>query len=298
MRVDPTSLELFICVVEEGTIAAAAERRHIAAAAVSKRMSELEAALRTQLLKRTNKGVEPTAAGNALLNIARRALHELDDVSVQMRDYASGTRGLVRLFANISAITQFLPRELKAFVDAHPHVEVHLEERISTFIARAVAENAADIGIVSLLPPELTLETFPYRFDHLSLITPRDHPLARRRSVSFAETLQFDYLGLHAGSSINLQLAKAAAELARPLRLRIQLTGYDALCSMVEAGLGVALLPETIAKRNARTASIHVVRLDEPWAQRELRICVRSYAALSVAARLLVDHLRRESSVP
>jgi DNA-binding transcriptional LysR family regulator len=298
MRVDPTSLELFICVVEEGTIAAAAERRHIAAAAVSKRMSELEASLHTQLLKRTNKGVEPTAAGNALLNIARRALHELDDVSVQMRDYASGTRGLVRLFANISAITQFLPRELKAFVDAHPHVEVHLEERISTFIARAVAENAADIGIVSLLPPELTLETFPYRFDHLSLITPRDHPLARRRSVSFAETLQFDYLGLHAGSSINLQLAKAAAELARPLRLRIQLTGYDALCSMVEAGLGVALLPETIAKRNARTASIHVVRLDEPWAQRELRICVRSYAALSVAARLLVDHLRRESSVP
>lgn len=204
----------------------------------------------------------------------------------------------MRLFAKISAITQFLPREQKAFLDAYPHVEVHLEERISTFIARAVAEAAADIGIVSLLPPELTLETFAYRFDHLSLITPSDHPLARCRSVSFAETLQFDYLGLHAGSSINLQLAKAAAELARPLRLRIQLTGYDALCSMVEAGLGVALLPETIAKRNARTASIHVVRLDEPWAQRELRICVRSYAALSVAARLLVDHLGRESSVP
>jgi len=296
VRLDPTSLRLFVHVVEEGTIAGAAERSHIAAAAVSKRISELEAILRTELLTRTNKGIEPTAAGTALLNVARRALHELDQVFVEMHDYASGTRGHVRLFANISAITQFLPREIKAFLDAYPQVHVHLEEDISTRIARAVAENAADIGIVTLVPAEEKLETFSYHSDQLVLITPNDHPLVRRHSVSFGDTLPFDYVGLHTGSSINLQLAQAAAELSKPLSLRIQVTGYDALCFMVEAGLGIAVLPEAIAKRYTETVRFRLLRLDEPWARRDLRICVRSYAALPVAARMLVDHLRASAT--
>lgn len=293
MKLDPTSLKLFVSVVEEGTITGAADREHIAAAAASKRISELEAVLRTQLLTRTNKGVEPTVAGSALLNLARQALHELDEVFIQMRDYASGTRGRVRLFANISAITQFLPREIEAFVGEHPHVEVQLEERISALVAKAVAENAADVGIVTMLTPHQDLETFPYHSDHLTLITPKEHPLAAQRSVSFGKTLEFHYVGLHTGSAINLQLIKAAAELSQPLRLRIQVTGYDALCFMVEAGLGVAVLPEAIARRYAKTIQIRAVRLDAPWAQRDLRICVRSYDALPVAARLLVDHLKR-----
>src|SRR5450830_1550436 len=104
MRLDPISLKLFISVLEEGTIAAAAEREHIAAAAVSKRMSEIEAQLGTQLLVRTNKGISATAAGLALSTMARRVLHELDEISVQMQEYASGVRGHVRVFANISAI--------------------------------------------------------------------------------------------------------------------------------------------------------------------------------------------------
>ena len=292
MKLDPTSLKLFVSVVEENTIAAAADREHIAAAAVSKRISELEGALRTQLLMRTNKGVEPTAAGVALLSLARRALRELDEVFYQMQDYSSGMRGQVRLFANISAITQFLPREIKAFVAKHPDVQIHLEERISTLVAKAVAENAADIGIVTMMPLEQNLETFAYHSDHLTLITPAEHPLARRRAISFSDTLEFHYVGLHTGSAINLQLTKAAAECNQRLKLRIQVTGYDALCFMVEAGLGIAVLPEAIAKRQNKTMRIRLVALAEPWAQRDLRICVRSYDALPVAARLLVDHLK------
>lgn len=112
MNLDPISLKLFVCIVEEGAIAAAAERSHIAAAAVSKRISELGGTLCTQLLSRSNKGVEPTAAGIALLQLARRALHELDDVFIQMQEYASGVRGQVRLFANIAVIMGVLRRAL------------------------------------------------------------------------------------------------------------------------------------------------------------------------------------------
>jgi DNA-binding transcriptional LysR family regulator len=293
MRLDPTSLKLFISVVEEGTIAAAADREHIAASAVSKRIGELEASLCTELLSRTNKGVAATAAGIALLNLARRVLHDLDDVYVQMSEYSSGVRGQVRIFANISAITQFLPGEIKSFLTEHPEVQIHLEEKISTVVMKAVAENAADVGIFTTIPHDQNLEVFPYHCDQLVLITPQQHPLARRRSVPFKETLEFDYVGLHTGSAINLQLIKAASELNRTLKLRIQVTAYDALCLMVEAGLGIGVLPKMSAKPYAKTLGIRVIPLDDPWAERELKICVRSFDSLPVAAQLLVNHLKQ-----
>ena len=129
--------------------AAAAEHEHIAAAAVSKRISELEENLKIRLLIRTNKGIQPTPAGIALSTMARRALHELDEIAVQMRDYASGLRGFIRVHANISAITQFLPQDIRLFLNECPNVQVDLEEKISSAIIKSVAENAADVGIIS-----------------------------------------------------------------------------------------------------------------------------------------------------
>lgn len=292
MRLDPVSLKLFVAIAETGTIAAAAEREHVAASAVSRRISDLEGALKTTLLRRTNKGVEPTAAGLALVNLARGVLHSLDEVAVQMAEYATGLRGQVRVAANLSAITQFLPGEIRRFLALHPQVQIHLEELISTRVTKAVAENQADIGIFAYGPYGQEVETYPYRHDQLVLITPRGHPLAGRGAVRFAQTLDYDCVGLHTGSAINLQLVKAATDMDRTVRIRIQVTSYEALCLMVETGLGVGFLPEAVARRYLGILAIEQVRLDEPWAERELRLCVRSYAALPVAARLLLDHLR------
>ena len=161
-RLDPTSLKLFVRVVEEGTIAAAADREHIAAAAVSKRLTEIEALLGTQLLLRTNKGIDPTAAGVALLGLARRALHELDQIPLHMQGYASGVRGLVRVCASMSAITQFLPADIQTFLARYPDVQVQLEERNSSQVTRSVAENASDVGVFTSAPSDPQLETFSY----------------------------------------------------------------------------------------------------------------------------------------
>ncbi|UTW09346.1 LysR family transcriptional regulator [Pseudomonas benzenivorans] len=295
MKHDPTSLKLFVRVVEEGTIAAAAEKEFIAAAAVSRRISELESTLNTQLLLRTNKGVEPTAAGVALLNLARRALHELEAVYVQMQDYASGVRGHIRVFANISAITQFLPRELKDFLAEHPQVEIHLEEKISTAVTRAVADNAADIGIYTPGSHPPGVEVFGYHPDTLAVIVAEDHPLSARPRLTLDEMLDYDFVGLHAGSAINTLIQGVASERERAVQLRMQVTGYDVLCLMVEAGHGIGVLPEAVARLHAPALKLRIIPLDETWARRELKICVRRYDALPVAARLLVDHLRRRA---
>lgn len=292
---DPLSLRLFISVAEAGTIAAAAQREHIAAAAVSKRISEIESTLGIALLRRTNKGVEPTAAGVRLTALAHRALHELDDIAVQMSDYASGVSGLVRLAANVSSVVQFLPDEIRSFVAQHPRIQIQLDERSSAGVVKAVAENAVDIGIFTSVPHGYDVQTLPYQRDRLALVTPPEHALARRETVAFAETLDYEYVGLPADTAISQQLTRAAHACARSVNLRIQVTSYDAQCLMIAAGLGLGVMPYAVAKHQAASLGLLVVALTDAWAERDLLLAVRSIDSLPAACRLLLEHLRQKS---
>ncbi len=298
MKLDPVSLRLFVAVMEESTIAAAAAREHLAASAVSRRLADLEDALHATLFTRSNKGTEPTAAAYALLNLARGVLNDLDGIATQMRDYGAGLRGHVRVVANISAISQFLPAQLQSFMALHPQVDVRLQEQISTAIAQSVAENAADIGILNHGHYGDRVVQLPYRTDELALVVPRDHALARRKSVRLVDALPYDFVGAHPGSAINNQLTKAAAETGLPLRLRMQVTSYDALCLLIAAGLGVGVMPRGSAALYKGSQPIRVVTLNEPWAHRQLVLCLRSEESLSSVARLLVDHLRTPAQGP
>ncbi|MFO1074517.1 MAG: LysR substrate-binding domain-containing protein [Geminicoccaceae bacterium] len=206
------------------------------------------------------------------------------------------TTGHVRVAANLSAITQFLPKDLKSFRVKNPLIQVHVEEKVSTAVVTAVAENAADVGLIVGGAKTGDLTVLPYRQDRLGLVVPADHPLAGRERVTFAETLAYDYVGLHSGSQINLQIQKIASELDQPLKCCMQVTTYDALCFMVEAGLGIGIVPEKIAQTYAKALDIRMVGLDEPWVERRQAIILRSYEALPAAARRLVDHLRRTAA--
>jgi len=295
-RLDPASLKLFIAVIEEGTIAAAAEREHIVAAAVSRRVSKLESILKTQLIVRTNRGLEPTAAGIALANLARVVLLDLDELYAQIHEYAAGVRGHVRLCATIAAITDSLPNEIQSFLIEHPQVRVYLEEKASTAVAKAVAEHAAHIGIFTTGALHgQNLETFPYRSYELVVIAPNEHVLAGRTSITFGETLDFDYVGLRVDSTITLQLLKAASMLNRTIKLRTEVSAYDAVCHLVERGLGLSILPRGAAQPHVEARRIRAITLEENWARQDLRICVRAFDTLPIAAKQLVEHLKRTS---
>jgi flavin reductase (DIM6/NTAB) family NADH-FMN oxidoreductase RutF len=203
--------------------------------------------------------------------------------------------GHVRIASNLSTLTQFLPADLESFLKKHPLIDVHLEEKISTAVLTAVHENACDIGLIVGAPKVEGLEVIPYRTDRLVLAVPQDHVLAGRASVGFADTLEFDYVGLHTGSQINLQIQRIAAELDKAWRCRMQVHTYDALAAMVQAGLGIGMLPEKMAELYAKAMNIRVVALDEPWAARRHAIVIRSYDALQTAGKRLIDHLKRAS---
>ena len=296
-RIDLTSLQLFVAVCELGSIGRAAEREFIAASAVSKRLSDLEATLQTPLLYRHTRGVDLTPAGESLLHHARSVLFSLEKMHAELSEYAEGVRGHVRIHANISAIVQFLPEDLGAFSREHPKVKIDLEEHLSTEVVRAVQEGAADVGICHAGPAAgHGLQAMPYRQDELVLIVPGGHPLARSKAVAFEDTLEMDHVGLHSNSSIHLAMREAAAAAGRPIRLRIHVTGLDAMCRMIDNGLGVGVMPRRAFHLMHGVGQLEALRLTDAWAVRDIRLVAREFSTLPVTARLLVDHLRERAA--
>ena len=295
-RIDLTSLQLFVAVCELGSIGRAAEREYIAASAVSKRLSDLEAAVDTALLYRHSRGVTLTPAGESLLHHARNVLYGLERMQGELSEYAEGVRGHVRMHANISAIVQFLPEDLGAFAKEHSQIKIDLQEHLSPDVISAVAEGTADIGICSLgAGSDCGLQSKPYRSDRLVLVCPEHHPLAERENVAFDEVLDWDVVGLHGGSSISLAMRGAAARAGQPLHQRIQVTSLDAMCRMIDNGLGVGLIPDRAFELMHGVGQLRAVPLTDAWAQRMLSLVARDFDTLPVTARLLVEHLSRSA---
>ena len=295
MRFDLADLSLFRHVLEAGSITGGAERAHLALAAASTRIRNMEAALGAALLVRGRQGVTPTQAGRTLLQHARTILRQAERLREDLGAYAGGLAGQVRVLSNTNALTEFLPEALSSFLASHPHVSVDLEERLSDEIVGLIAEGVGDIGIVAGTVDLSTLETYPFRKDRFVLVVARDHPLAKRAKVAFAQVLDYDFVGLDRASALQRFLADKASRIGQPLRLRVQLRSFDAVCRLVECGVGIGIVPETTARRVERTMAIVPVALTDAWAVRELTICCRRIGDLPPFARQLVEHLRTSS---
>jgi len=317
LQFDLTDLSLFRHVVEAGSITHGAERAHLALAAASTRIRNMERSLGAPLLRRTRQGVIPTPAGRTLVQHARAMLAQADRLREDLGAFTGGLAGQIRILSNTNALTEFLPESLSAFLAHHPQVSIDLEEKLSDEIVGLIAEGVGDIGIVAGTVDTGRLETYPFRSDRFVLVVPQGHALAGQGSagqgsaglasagrgsagpsaghgeVAFAEVLGNDFVGLDRASALQRFLADKAGRIGRPLRLRVQLRSFDAVCRMVEAGVGLGVVPETTARRAARTMAITAVDLKDPWAVRDLTLCVRALKDLAPSARQLVEHLRR-----
>ena len=292
MRVDLADLSLFRDVVEAGSITHGAARANLALAAASTRIRNMEQALGSQLLVRGRQGVSLTHAGRTLLQHARAILRQAEQLREDLGAYAGGLAGQVRVLSNTNALTEFLPEVLSSFLTAHPSVSVDLEERLSDEIVALIAEGVADLGIIAGTVDAGSLETYPFRKDRFVLVVANDHPLAKRKRIGFADVLDRDFVGLDRASALQRFLADKAARIGRPLRLRIQLRSFDAVCRLVERDVGIGIVPETTARRVLPAMAITTVDLTDAWAHRDLTICVRDLDELPTYARELVAHLR------
>jgi DNA-binding transcriptional LysR family regulator len=209
----------------------------------------------------------------------------------ELLDHAEGVRGQIRLHASLSTIVQYIANDIREFLELHPGLRIDLQESLSPAVVRAVAENTADIGVFGGTTVTTGLQVFPYRSDRLVVIMPPDHPLSHAGRVKFREVAKYPLVGPQAGSYLNSLVLRAAADLDHPLKLSIRVNGFEPVRSMVEARLGIGLVPEHHAERYVSSAPLVAVTLDEPWAERHWKICVREAESLPAPVQLFLKHL-------
>jgi DNA-binding transcriptional LysR family regulator len=291
MHFDLVDLRLMVNIADANSMTRGAELSFISLPAASTRIKNLEESIGVKLLYRTSQGVTLTPPGQAFVIHARAVLGQIEHLRGDMQEYVRGVKGHVRVFANTTALSEFLPPVLRLFLLRNPDVNIDLRERLSHDIVRAVTEGQTDIGIVAGVVRTENLETLPYRRDRLVLVVPRGHPLDGQAQVDFADTLELDQVGLQESSAIHAFLRQASDQFHRPIKLRIQVSNFETACRMIEAGVGVGVLPESAAERHAQFMNIAIAPLSDAWSVREMQICVRSLQGLPSFARELVEML-------
>lgn len=294
---DLTTLRLFVAVCNTGNMARAGEQENIVASAISKRLAQLEDTVGVPLLERRRHGVVPTQAGETLLEHARGMLSSADRIARDMAGYSSGVSGQVRVLATVSSVAEALPDDVAAFLqqDANRNIRVDIEEHLSRDIVRALKEGSASVGICWDAGNLEGLQTRAYRSDHLGIVVYPSHPLARRRHIAFADTLEYDYVGMPPSTAVQVMLAQAAAVAGRAVTHRAIVSTFDAALKVVRARLGISVVPLEVAASYARHADLRLIPLDDEWARRRFAVCFRDIATLSPAARLLVDFLAEQA---
>lgn len=291
MHFDLADLRLFIHIAESPSLTQGARRAHLSPAAASARIKALEGQLDSRLLYRDSRGVELTPAGLKLLQHARLIMRQVDYLKSEFTEYGTDSAGHIRIFANTTAVTEFLPEVLAGFLAERPGVTVDLQERLSRDIVRGVLDGSTDMGIIAGPVRAEGLQVLHFSTDRLLLAVPIGHPLAGEAQVTLRQTLAYQHIGLHEGSTLLTFLRDQVEKLGGQLSLRIQVSSFEAVCRMIEAGVGIGIIPESAARRHSRTMQLALVTLDEPWAMRERSILVRELDALPGSVRALIATL-------
>jgi len=291
MHFDLADLRLFIHIAESPSLTQGARRAHLSPAAASARIKALEGQLDSRLLYRDSRGVELTPAGQKLLQHARLIMRQVDYLKSEFTAYGTDSAGHIRIFANTTAVTEFLPEVLAGFLAQRPGVTVDLQERLSRDIVRGVLDGSTDMGIIAGPVQAAGLQVLHFSTDRLLLAVPVGHPLSGEPTITLRQTLAYQHIGLHEGSTLLTFLRDQVEKLGGNLSLRIQVSSFEAVCRMIEAGVGIGIIPESAARRHSRTMRLALVELDEPWAVRERSILVRELDALPGSVRALIATL-------
>ena len=291
MNIDLRDLTLFSLIAETKSLTKAAERNYLSLPAVSARVKNLEANAGVRLLYRTPRGVALTPAGQSLLRHARTVLSEIEHMKSELQRFGEGVQGSIRIFANTTAVTEFMPEVLATFLAAHPKVDVNLQERPTSEIIRGVLDGTTDLGITSGPITADGLELHTFSTDRLVLAVTPGHPLEALDKVRFADIIDYDYIGLHQGSTLQAFVDQLMQNARKRLHIRVQVSNFESVCRMVEAGVGVGIVPESAARRNSKTMAISIKTLDEDWALRERHMLSRCGDSLPSHTLALIESI-------
>lgn len=291
MHFDIADFRLIARIAETGSLTKAAEKAYLSVPAASHRLKNLEDGLNIKLVIRSAQGARLSDAGKVYLKHARCVLNQLELLTADLQEFGSGIKGVARVFANATAISEFLPGMLGGYLQRHADVQLDLRERMSEDIVRCVRDGQADIGIISGLVPTDRLQALPLISSRLVVIAPNSHELAQESQVNFRDLLGYEFVSLPEGNSVHDFFSQKAAALHLPMKLRVQVASYDAICSMVESGAGIAIVPTPVVERLQLAGRVAVCELLDLWARREFQAVAVDFDALPRYCLDFVDEL-------
>ena len=293
MNIELVDLRLFVYIAECENLTRGAEKAFLSPPAASARIKSLEHEAGRQLFLRSNKGVTLTDAGEVFLRQARLVLRQVDFLHAEMINPDSGH---IRISANTTALTEFLPEILAQFLTDWPGVTVDLQERLTRDIIRSVSDGKSDLGIISGDPKTDNLQVIPFSTDKLVLATAANHPLSKSKDLMFADTLAFEHISLHDGSTLLDFLRQQFRRSGYDKHLRLQVRSFEAMCRLIEAGVGIGVVPESAANRHKATMDISLLNLCDSWAIRTRSVLVRDRETLPRTVNTLIDMLVASSA--
>jgi len=294
MHFDLVDLRLLVAIADSGSLSKAASTFPIALSAASNRLRHFEQRCGLVLFNRTADGMDVTPAGRLVLDRARHVLAEAEKLKETIRDLSGQRRITLRLAGTTVANSTFLPAALGPFLADYPEIDLQLVERNSADVLLAVQTEEVDIGVLDGNMATSGVVSLPFRHDKLVLLVPAEHVLAKNRSAQLKDVLGFAFVCLPSERAMQRFIEEMAAQNARPLKIRVRAPSFYAIAQLVAQNAGIAMLPEAAALRHVRELPVRVVALDDAWATRELRICIRAWDTLSTHARQLVTYLSQE----
>ena len=292
MRYNLITLDLFLCASKYKSLVKAAKEKNLVVSAVSKRILDLEKSVGVNLFYRKKTGVELTPAGLEMQKHCTKIFNSINIMDESIKEYSLVSSGIVRVTANLSSITQFLPEDLATFSKKFPKIKINLKEKTSSEIISSVKESLSDIGIFSEhVENTERLRIVDYKNDTLVLVVPEYHPLVSKLTVKIKDFIKFEMVGLEKGSSLQAMIDKQVQKQNLKIKKKLETVSFEGIRGMVEAGLGIAVLPTGAIKPYLKSSKLKTIKIDENWAKRSIKIAIKNDVSIGKAGALLLNHL-------
>jgi DNA-binding transcriptional LysR family regulator len=286
MNFDLAELRAFVAVAELRSFHAAAEALHLSQSALSRRIGKLENALGVRLFDRTTRHVSLTAVGRDFSHKARSLIDDLEGYLLGIRELAATRMGELTVACVPSAVQYFLPPALRRYHARYPNIRVRIVGEGATEVLTTVVRGEAEFGLNYIGAQEPEIEFVPILREPFVLVCRQDHPLARRRAVNWAELGDFTFITVAKASGNRLVMDLALAGLSVRPNWFYEVRHVSMLPPLVEAGLGVAVVPRLAMPLGAHP-TLASVSLAEPAVTRTLGLISKRGRELSPPARQL-----------
>ena len=292
MRYNLITLDLFLCASKYKSLVKAAKEKNLVVSAVSKRILDLEKSVGVNLFFRKKTGVELTPAGLEMQKHCTKIFNSINIMDESIKEYSLVSSGIVRVTANLSSITQFLPEDLATFSKKFPKIKIKLKEKTSSEVISSVKESFSDIGIFSEhVENTERLRIIDYKNDTLVLVVPEYHPLVSKLTVKIKDFIKFEMVGLEKGSSLQAMIDKQVQKQNLKIKKKLETVSFEGIRGMVEAGLGISVLPTGAIKPYLKSSKLKIIEIDEEWAKRSIKIAIKNDDSIGKAGALLLNHL-------